>query len=973
MNYKKVALMLGTLALVISMVAPLGVPVAKATDPAEWYMWNKGVLTTDYYSLYPFEKKSVDFGVSKFGEMIAYDEDAGIGLGLQYPGYDAVNTWDQKEDTSRDPFANEYIPPKLWLNGWLMEIRYTHRTHGDRYILAMAMFADMTAYGGEWLVGHPLPLEVEPYGGRKINTYAETEDLKVLYDGPRRLVLLSVTHIYDWFDGNGNGEVDVPEEVWPVVDFYITFIFNKVKKQVIILKDVKQVIVGKELYSPLDIQLSNREEWDLGPKEQEHGSYAHFYHQVFDTCYGAEWHLAPGIMREYKYETSGVDPLQLPVSQAHSDGFGEPVVENSERVYVNGELKEKGVDKDYTINYDTGEIDFLIPIKSEDNIVVYYKLYKGELEGTTWKDGEGKGIWDHKFDVAQIISADMKYVGWKAFWPSLSDYTVDGWLKSLEPLVDVDEDDMGTEPDIPFVIGEWDFMLGKGYPKQFRGVEVVGVTEYHDADDADIGQGHTNKLDSEVLYQLMEIFNPKDLDYAIHKSTKRAVEFFTYSEDFTDDYVLLAHQPLYVDWDAYCSCAERVILIEDGKPTRVLIPKRVQPTEYDYTLDAANKKIIFTSNFLESIEEGDKVKVLYSYEETHDKAWIYEGEWDANDVFYLGNKPIEDGSEEVFIDGSKKDKGTDYEIDYDSGTIKMLKDSEYYGTGSHELKVTYKLLGGRYEFIVAGEPSHVVDSLGVGYAAAAIKNKNRETGLMGMDAYLGTAYENDPQLLVPYVMRYFGTSGLHDKYDYMDSSKRAALRDDWCTEWPISSANIISVGGPLVNLATYYFNDFTEAFYGHPSFTPYGPWNGAVCALTCWSKNAYYSNEDYGYAVIATYYDLNGTLGIVIWGVWGRDTYYAAKWFDEHIHDVLQHLKPHATSLILKIIYTADDDHPTADAEHPAFEIVEVLGTISETSCTMNPDHSEYKNFDSSWGVNVEGWTATDYGWPYQKVPHPDP
>jgi len=88
-----------------------------AANPSSWYTKVNGVLTSDYYSLYPFTTKSIDFGLSKFGEMINYPVTTGIGVGLQYPGYDSVGTYDQRAGTSRGPFANEYIDPKLWLNG----------------------------------------------------------------------------------------------------------------------------------------------------------------------------------------------------------------------------------------------------------------------------------------------------------------------------------------------------------------------------------------------------------------------------------------------------------------------------------------------------------------------------------------------------------------------------------------------------------------------------------------------------------------------------------------------------------------------------------------------------------------------------------------------------------------------------------------------------------------------------------------
>ena len=80
-------------------------------------------------------------------------------------------------------------------------------------------------------------------------------------------------------------------------------------------------------------------------------------------------------------------------------------------------------------------------------------------------------------------------------------------------------------------------------------------------------------------------------------------------------------------------------------------------------------------------------------------------------------------------------------------------------------------------------------------------------------------------------------------------------------------------------------------------------------------------DDRYGYAVISTYKDKNGTVGFTVYGWTGQDTYYAAKWFDEHKFE-LQHINRHVTSIILEIDYD--------DPEHPEFEVVEFLGTISE-------------------------------------------
>ena len=97
--------------------------------------------------------------------------------------------------------------------------------------------------------------------------------------------------------------------------------------------------------------------------------------------------------------------------------------------------------------------------------------------------------------------------------------------------------------------------------------------------------------------------------------------------------------------------------------------------------------------------------------------------------------------------------------------------------------------------------------------------------------------------------------------------------------------------------------------------------------------------------MISVYKDLNGTIGFLIWGYDGQDTYYAAKWFwdipggltapDGTIVysgiEYLQHENRGVTDIVLKITY------PTANPTHPTFSIVERLGTISEKAPHEDP------------------------------------
>jgi hypothetical protein len=246
---------LTTAILILSFLGPALFQVAAAVDPSNWYMTVPGVADSDVYSLYPFEKESLNVGFSQFGEMI----DANTNVGLEYDG--------------RDPFANDDINIQYWLNGWYLDARYIHRFHGVRQFWAFAMFADGVSYGGDW-INNAADQYDAPHGGRKTSGVAETMDIEVLYDGPRRFIALCRTNLNDT-EG---------DDSWELFELSFTIIFNKVKKEVIVLKDIKLVIDSKILEGPVDVQFSNRGEWDLGPSP-DWLSYAHFYHQELKTCY----------------------------------------------------------------------------------------------------------------------------------------------------------------------------------------------------------------------------------------------------------------------------------------------------------------------------------------------------------------------------------------------------------------------------------------------------------------------------------------------------------------------------------------------------------------------------------------------------------------------------------------------------------------------------------------------------------------
>ncbi|MCX8170708.1 MAG: hypothetical protein N3E47_01870, partial [Candidatus Bathyarchaeota archaeon] len=182
-----------TAIMLLSLIAPMLLiqPVYAQVFPYGDYVVVDGVLATDYYTLYPFERKSLRVGFSKYGELIGIPRGADPNIQANWVGF---------EYDGRDPFCPPTVVPReTWFNGWFIDIHYTHPTFTgvkrDRHLWALAMFSDGTDWGGDWINRATGPGEA-PHGGRKTNGYAVTEPLKILYDGPRLFVAESVTHLY---------------------------------------------------------------------------------------------------------------------------------------------------------------------------------------------------------------------------------------------------------------------------------------------------------------------------------------------------------------------------------------------------------------------------------------------------------------------------------------------------------------------------------------------------------------------------------------------------------------------------------------------------------------------------------------------------------------------------------------------------------------------------------------------------------
>jgi hypothetical protein len=848
-----VLLLLSTCFAVVPAVAP-GLPAG--ADIPEWYETVKGVLNSDTYSLYPYQKKSLNIGFSKFGEMLNLLDK----VGLEY-------------DT-RDPFAPPAgpsipvgIPQRKWFSGWLINITYRHATASPSYrnIWAVALHAsvDTTDYGNGWIrvdnglvdvsggkkVGLNVEWNEDPAdpgnfltedglglipgavdGGRKTNGSAVTLPMKVLYDGPRRYVAQLETIISDVLS-----DTAIPLVTEPLVKIVYTIDFNKVKKEVNVIKDVKLLFVkfqygietidpwakadhnaaslwphnvpydGDETlavsYQGMYVQFSNRGEWDLGPAPV-FDSYAHFY----------------------------------------TDGPGENKFADAPQNNPSWEGLATAYDREYAL------IRTAPPNKN-----------------ARWGiEPDVNGL--ETYDVAQVISSDLKYVGFAAFWPSLSDWSVDGvtdnlWWKSLVNN-DIHREDCRIEPfTSPFVIGEWDFILTPTpfYDPvskiegdlQFRGVTVYGVTDLNmidgvvgvqvdsidAADRVKVGDGDdenrallaTNILDREVYYQLSEVFKPWDLQKSVSKMPgPLPVCNSSIAERHVDKYVGSGYDR---DLDATWTYAGYI----GGAPFR--------SKAYDF--DGI-------------IGDDDKEK----------------GEWWAYSTF----------AERIIDDGVLLKRGKDYVI-IDKGAPDLLNCTIHFiNGGSGKIKILYSVDEAAYEFAAVGQLAASVDSIGAAMVTQAFAYVRDITVQWG--AVDTRDFGNGET--VPFLMAKFGAGWAKTDYYYdieeESGDYRLALKDDWSTTVPIASASLIGVGGPVPNLVAEYFNEFSPViwrgtYFGIADLLPVSDywWNKGT-DVTAGPYNVEKAVKGpLGYAVVTAYKDINGTIGFMVWGLTANDTFWASQ------------------------------------------------------------------------------------------------
>jgi hypothetical protein len=1001
-------------------------------DPTSWYTSVNGLLSSDYYTLYPYSTSSnLNIGLSKYGEMI----DPYAHTGLRYG----------TSSSSIDPFASD-VAEYLWNEGWVINITYS-RSGYYKNLWAFALYSDTlpspgnaSDIGKDWQ--NALVATGAPYGGRKYggydaytNTsigYAYTENLTILYNGPRTYIAFSNTTI---------GE----NKYTPIISVYLTFIFDRVNKYVTVIKDIKLLYTQKDL-GPLQVEFSNRGEWDLGTGSAPL-SYAHIFENQ-STSYATGYQ--PYYGSNATYDVAQIISTQSGVNLVGFEAFWpQPISKYVEDFYLtNAKQRDTTMETWKAVFHVTNTTQTVFNLTSPNPLPISYPV--------------GDGVW--KNDPMVFVNGRLrpedytKASGWK--WDGKSKVTfnstqapVNGdyvWIVYKRHVV---QDDMSTTNHLgtPWLSGEWDFDMSNANDStmQFRGVSVLGIVGKHDA--SDVG---TPAIDREVKYQLAMVFNPMDIQHAVEEQSNRWVEYSNVPINSTTFTTSIYNIPVKVvlasQWDQYNITSERVedltngtvlnrykgqygfVANSNGTATFTSLTK-THAYKFLYSTYSYYEKNVTTllTNYYGTIENGissqkhtfssASVSGLWtdptgvkqqlscdgftftftnvsttkmtknawfnytSYATMNDPAsgslW---GEWDAQPFkVYKENattletltsnilpRTVNNGTSTCALNFTAGSTEFNWKITPPTGPSfnywrdvyfvyfsadPVLKINVFYNATSKNYTVYASVtfgnptsetaevtpptsnalyayyIWGSYEEGVVGKNAATVDSAGLSMITAAFKDKEVEYGIAAEDIY-----DSNLANQIPWVMSRLGSGTDWSGYyysnlaGYSSTDKRVGLRDDWCTTWPISSANIIGSGGPLANMLAYYGNDFASAFYGIPDFTSYGKWWGAIVPLSCWSAlsgggyGPYWSDNSTGYAVISVSEDLNGTVLFLVWGNWGRDTYYASQWFWMDGIKEFQSFPRGVNSIVLEIDYNCTTNKPYA------YYVDEMLGTISE-------------------------------------------
>jgi len=912
MNRKKSIVTLATIAIAAIMIISMFYMITPRANASTFTYTPSnvtvaGVLATDNYVYFPWPEKSLTIGFSKYGEMI----DTNTLTGLNYAGL-------------TDPFApfGTNVPPFQWIEGWVLNITYKS-PGGYANVWAFALHSNYynpAGIGGNWIQGvKGGALNASNEGGRQTSGGAYTAPIQVLYNGPRSFLAVCNTTIY----------ADTAHTL-PLVMLTFTIEFDKVTKQVTLLKDVKRIDYGKS-YGPMQIEFGDRGEWDLGPATSATGYIPYSSCNIFEnltSSYNYEYQSWYQNSTDSHFSEGTYDLAQIISMNNQFVGWAafwpKPLA-----MWVQPTEGIDGISRQDILTSTTTHTEDYIANASQTNFPTLYKADpypQSNMTGIFWLP-----------DPMVFVNGAEYLTNGTASPPYNTCYFCAGNSTVIFPKLVIHKGDdvklvyivykydfaMPYEGS-PFLIGEWAWLAST--PGQiFRGVTVYGVAERNDG--VNTISPSTDHLDSQIEYFADSIFQPYDLQTAVTKDDVRWVNFFS-GDGSTTDFML--------SWN-YTTDGP----IQEG-------PWLTPPSDLPYYQHAHWDE--YANQYNDEAERVTVDGVLAA--PTYSSATYF------NNAFTWNYTMTLDSQHHMWINfTSPPPTGTNnVEVKYTTDSPHYIA---FYGADNSE---NVQELRGQFEWTVVGSKAATVDSLGASYVTEAFDSiKHIDVLKAGLD-FRDTSYGPN----VPWVSGYLGTgSPTNNRTAYYDCIGRSYLADNWCLTEPISSSEMIFVGGPRANLGEEYFNSFTSAFYPENQYVvnnTLGQANKILCE-SCWHLNSYTDNSTMGYGVISVSEDMNGTVGLVFWGLGGQDTYYVTQWFWNYPYGIqllkgmyptsgsdkipggivysgiqyLQHEDCGVTSIVLQINYATHTDTIGGityhfDASNPEITIAhnERLGTISE-------------------------------------------
>ena len=554
------------------------------------------------------------------------------------------------------------------------------------------------------------------------------------------------------------------------------------------------------------------------------------------------------------------------------------------------------------------EIDLarLINLDNDAFIHYYHNKAKTVYGHPIIPYGDGTPGWN-KFDLlvayndGDDIGENKQYVFFAAYWPNATEYSVysdelvvdlaldrDGVLAPGTAVADIPNPPAGPgEPSTPWVVVQWRFNI-TDYPnvmnwlangRQIRFVEVIGMTDMYDTQDYNDTSFPIprNLPGSEIWFLVNQVFNPEDLnDVSQREIVMNECKFVpdhAYILEMVADTRMCKGSFL---WYSVGATSKAV----DSAAAGVLTPAVSTNLSFGGPFIAAPFALFDTGNPLTPAPGSIPFGLVQ---------------------FQTGGH----GKKANYLDDMRRTALKGFAFGYDMA---------WYSTYYWEVYESPQPIAGGFSELLDYDATTGT----YWYYWYPSTNPLAERLLVGLNVYGDVV----SKVWAPY--------------------NETQLINVTTEEY--NPLGILSVGGPKANWITRYFNDFAFSILreGSESFalvdnstvTGSAPTNDPafgsfdIFPLTTYNVRADTFNLKSGYFVVTLTRDINGTLGVNVWGWDGRDTFWGAAWTAFWLFYVpavtgSDVLPDGVVAIVVHITYN-DYMEPTQ------FQIEYMLGTITE-------------------------------------------